>query len=264
MKKLFVTTPSFLNLLNPVSDSYVLDLSLMDSHINDEYFSNKRGDNTLIINFPRIIGNTIDYDCLDDYITHVKLLQPEIVILPSLLERCEKTNEIISYWKEHAPSTITAGTIEATSYEQILTSYNFLKNNVDIIVFNTLFFNSNEIFQENINTDLGLAYSKSREKIIDYLISQEVFDTNKQHYLVSLGSPSDLNLIKTRNYITGVLTRLPSWYSIRGETMSNTTSIFQYDIGMDYLMKRDDNDEDSAILERINNSVDYLRQAIEP
>ena len=46
--------------------------------------------------------------------------------------------------------------------------------------------------------------------------------------------------------------------------MSNITSTFQYDKGMDYLMKRDDNDEDSAILERINNSVDYLRQAIEP
>jgi hypothetical protein len=263
MKKIYVTTPAFLNLSTPVSDAYVMDLSILESQIKEDYSPIERENDQLVINFPRIIGNTINYDWLNDYIILTNLYQPDMVILPSLLERCEKTNEIVSYWKEHAPATITAGTIEATSYDQVLTSYNFLKNNVDIIVFDTLIFNAEDVLREHPEADIGIVNSKCREKIIDYLVTQGALDTSKQHLFVGLGSPYDFNLINTCNYISGVLTRLPSWYALRKVTMSDSISTYQNtENSIDYLEQRDDNDEDSAILERINNSVDYLRQAI--
>lgn len=193
---------------------------------NHTITSEQYPDDAELVLFSKKLILEIKDDYVRDFYEMVGRTNPAIVVLPSVKENLEHTKQCIDRWIDADLYTAdfalitskTVGVIEGTSYEELAECYNYIKDKVDYIGFDlyTVDTSLKETYPEHFKND---RYAAGRKAVIDYLINNNILDTNKKHVLVNLGSLDEGSYYSDKPYVEMLFTSLPFLSAVRGNNL---------------------------------------------
>ena len=132
----------------------------------------------------------------ETYLQIITELEPTMYIVPDAWHDAARTQQLCTRWFQNDLSsvpkdTLSMGVAQGDTIEEIIETYEFLHDKVDVIAFN---FDQRQLLTDVESRGLTVpeAMSEGRVKLLNTLMFKQVIDATKSHHLLGCGVPQEL------------------------------------------------------------------------
>jgi len=252
----------------PVSLLRAVESSTDFDFLISNYIMNCPEYRTLVLNRPKTRITYLDNGVFetgramsaDDYVDIIKLVRPDVYVVPDVLDDSQATIQSFMDWSDlnPIPSGSRMGVVQGETLTDAVRCYRFMAKHADVI---GISYNSRFYEQVSEGTDYWQSMVNGRQSFIRTLHDSGEIDAGIPHHLLGCAMPLELEQYRNAEFIRSIDTSHPISCGLEGHQYSKHGAGFKSKIKIADILCKDVSAQQTADV--MSNIADFRSLAAE-